>query len=52
MLNQKSFQMFFSLASLKTKVVECTSLLLQATLINWQSLEEEKKKKKKNQMPY
>jgi hypothetical protein len=42
MLNQNLFKCFSSLASLKTKVVECINLLLQATLINWQGLEEEK----------
>ena len=42
MLNQKSFQMFSSLTSFKTKVVECINLLLPATLINWQGSEEEK----------
>ena len=42
MLNQNLFKCFSSLAILKTKVVECINLLLQATLLIWQSLVEEK----------
>ena len=42
MLNQNIFKCFSSLASLKTKVVECINFLLQATIVIWQSLVEEK----------
>ena len=42
MLNQNLFKCFSSLASFKTKVVECINLLLQATLKIWQSLVKEK----------